>query len=258
MTKKKAATTKSASPALIVFGAIDGKYRAGTFSEAEAALAKKAAAELGLSVLDVDNKSKRDLATKLSAGRVHANASRFVPIAPRAVYALLTDGPAEPVKGKDSEPHLPKSFQDIGVGSLVASQDSDPADGYWLAVVTKQKGDMLTLRWKSSSDRRIIIKHRYSLGLLWPGEDLPVAPDDAKNETYPANWQLIGVNSVVIAVEDGPARQLWQATVIEATGPDTFKLKWRDSPDVPAIERPRHSLVLMYPNPGAVKRSKKS
>jgi hypothetical protein len=57
MTKKKAATTKPANPTLVVFGTIDGKHRAGTFSEAEAALAKKAAAELGLSVLDVDNKS---------------------------------------------------------------------------------------------------------------------------------------------------------------------------------------------------------
>ena len=74
MTKKKAATTKPASPALIVFGAIDGKHRAGTFSEAEAPLAKKAAAELGLSILEVNDKTTRDLATKLRAGNAHANA----------------------------------------------------------------------------------------------------------------------------------------------------------------------------------------
>ena len=41
MTKKKAATTKPASPALIVFGTIDGKCRAGSFSDADAPLAKK-------------------------------------------------------------------------------------------------------------------------------------------------------------------------------------------------------------------------
>lgn len=55
-----------------------------------------------------------------------------------------------------------------------------------------------------------------------------------------------------------PISQLWEAKVIEVTGPDTFKLKWRDYPDVPAIERPRHSLALLYPNPGAIKRNKKS
>jgi transposase len=40
---------------------------------------------------------------------------------------------------------------------------------------------------------------------------------------------------------------------------------WRDLPenfgpypDVPAIERSRHDLALMYPNPGAMKRNKKS
>jgi len=258
MTKKKAATTKPANPALIVFGAIDGKHRAGTFSEAEAPLAKKAAAELGLSILEVNDKTTRDLATKLRAGNAHANAGGLLPVAPKAAYTLLTGGPAGTVKGKDSKPHLPKGFLDIGVGSLVASQDSDPIDGFWLAVVTKQKGDMFTLRWTSRSDLRTFTKHRYNLGLLWPGEDLPAGHGDANNGTYPASWAAIDANMVVLAVEDGPIQQLWEATVIEVTGPDTFKLKWRDYPDVPSIERSRHDLALIYSNPGAIKRNKKS
>ena len=87
---------------------------------------------------------------------------------------------------------------------------------------------MFTLRWKSRDDRRTFTKHRYNLGLLWPGEDLPAGHGDANNVTYPASWAAIDANMVVLAVEDGPIQQLWEATVIEVTGPDTFKLKWRD------------------------------
>lgn len=90
MTKKKAITKKPASPALIVFGTIEGKHCAGTFLEAEAALAKKAAAELGLSMLEVTDKATRDLAIKLRPGMAHANASGFIGAAPKSVFAKLT------------------------------------------------------------------------------------------------------------------------------------------------------------------------
>lgn len=258
MTKKKAATKKTIKPSLIVFGNLDGKQRAGTFAEVDAELAKKAATELSLSIREVNDKATRDIAAKLRPGNAHANASGFLPVAPKAIYGKLTVGAAGMAKGKDSEPHLPKSFQDIRIGSAVASQDTDPQDGMWLAVVTKQKGDMFTLRWKSPSERPAFTKHRFNLALLWPGEDLVVGPDDVTSETYPANWAAINLNMIVGAMEDGPIGQIWEATVIEATGPNTFRLEWRGFPDAPAIERPRRSLALMYPNPGAIKRNKKS
>lgn len=122
----KAATKKSTSVTLIVFGNIDGKQRAGTFAEADAELAKKAAAELGLSIREVNDKATRDLATKLRPGNAYANAAGFLPVAPNPVYRKLTIGAPGMVKGKDSEPHLPKSFQDIGVGSVVASRQHYP------------------------------------------------------------------------------------------------------------------------------------
>jgi hypothetical protein len=280
MTKKKAATTNPASPTLIVFGTIDGKHRAGTFSEAEAALAKKAAAELGLSVLDVDNKSKRDLAAKLPAGRVHANASGFAPIARKAIYEVLTsiiggdaqsnqegkrtqigtDEVSSSSPQKPSKPRLPKTWDDIQPGDLVLSQDRDPADGFWEAIVVRKAGTMYTLKWRQRQlSQRAFFKHHYNLGLMWPGEDMTTKksePNDA-GSIYPRSWKAIGLQSLVLAQEQGPMQQWWEATPIKIEG-DTFTLKWRDFPTLPNFVRPRFALALLHPNPTGVKASSKT
>ena len=141
MTKKQAATKKSTSVKLIVFGLLDGKQRAGTFAEADAALATKAATELGLSVLEVTDKETKELAAKLRPGKVHATASGFLPAVPKAVYGKLTGSIGIEKKGVGNL-HLPKTFADITVGSIVASHDADETDGLWPAVVTKQSGDI--------------------------------------------------------------------------------------------------------------------
>jgi hypothetical protein len=275
MTKKKAATTKPANPTLVVFGTIDGKHRAGTFSEAEAALAKKAAAELGLSVLDVDNKSKRDLAAKLPAGRVHANASGFVPIARKAIFDVLTsiigrDAQSNQEGGRSqigtdvvsssspqklSEPRLPRNWDDIAVGDLVLSQDSDPADGWWSAIVVKIQKDMISLRWQQRLSKKTFQKHKFNLALIWPGEDTSPEQVEATNQPVklPGNWQTIDLNQLVLAKEDGPMEQWWEATPLEVVG-DGFTLKWRDYPNVPVITRTRFGLALIHPVPGGPKR----
>jgi hypothetical protein len=259
MTKKKTATKKPASPALIVFGTIDGKHRAGTFSEAEAALARKAAAELGLSMLEVTDKTTRDLAIKLRPGVAHASASGLIGAAPKSVFAKLTGGIAGEGKGNASEPSLPKSWATIGIGDRVLAFDEDMADGLWIAVTLKKKGDMYSLRWQSRSERRTFTRHKYNLVLLWPGEDLPVATATKEpNSIYPIDWRSIDLKTVICAQEDGPIGQFWPAEVVEVIGQDRFKLQWRGYPATPAIERSRHDLALMYPNPGVIKPNKKS
>ena len=278
---KKVIVKKAANPALIVFGEIDGKPHAGTFSNADSALAKKAATKLGLSVLIANEQTARDFANKLPAGSVHANASGFVPLARKAVYDLLTnmiradaqlnnegrqqkaEANASPVSKHQNSPppRRPIHWDDISVGDLVLSQDSDPHDGWWTAIVVKRKGDMCTLRWQKRSDRRTFKRHKFNLALLWPGEDFAEVRNEARGRktSYPINWGAIEFNHFVLAQEDGPIQQFWNSKIIEASGQDQFKLRWDGYLDVPEIERHRHSLALIHPNPGnSIRRSKAS
>lgn len=81
MTKPKAKPEKSrqTDPALILFAHEGGKPRAGTFAERDAEAATKAARSLGLAVLKVSGAQAQDLASKLSAGQIHANGRGLVP-----------------------------------------------------------------------------------------------------------------------------------------------------------------------------------
>jgi hypothetical protein len=276
MTQPHAKSRKpiAAGPALIVFGlSEDGKPRAGTFQKNEIEAATKASAALSLAVLKVSNDKAADLAAKLLPGRVNANGQGFVPFIRGALYEQLLElAKAQGVKtsdaltspkqklassatadsnSADSEHRLPKSWDDIGVGDLVLIQDTDPQDGWWKAIVVQKKGEMYTLRWQQNPTRRAAIKHKYNLALLWSGDDSAVKPLGIKEPgpMYPANWQAIGLNQLVLAQEDGPMEQFWEATPIEANG-DSFTMRWRDYPNLPTIVRPRLSLALLYPNPG--------
>jgi hypothetical protein len=277
MTKKNAKPGKPGrvGPALIAFGLTeDGKPRAGTFHAADIELATKAAAAMGLAILKLKDPKARDLATQIPGGQVHAKGRGFVPLIRQAQYAQLTefakaqgviiqDGlageiknsktPATPDNKSDREPHLPNSWDHIDVGALVLAQDTDPKDGWWQAVVVAKNGEMYTLRWQQSQTRRVIIKHKFNLALLWPGNDPNIKPLEVKDTAaiYPVSWQAIGLNQVVLAKEEGPMEQWWEAHPIEVST-DTFTLKWRDYPALPTIVRPRAALALVHPNPGAV------
>lgn len=257
-TKNKVAM-KTSNGVLIVFGVLEGKQRAGTFAEADAALAKKAAAELGLSILDVADKATKELASKLRPGNAHANATGFLPAAPKAIYANLTGGTAS--KGKDSEPRRPPNWDDLSVGDIVVSQDTDPEDGWWYAKILLIKGDMCTLQWHTRSDKKSFKKHKFNVGLLWPGEDLDVVSLNAKGQSsvYPASWQSIDVGHLVVCPEQGPVQQSWNCRVTELIGDDRLKLRWDGYPHVGEFERPRHGVALIYPIPRVpAKRSKDS
>lgn len=249
-TKKKVAT-KTFTSVLIVFGALEGKQRAGTFAEAEVALAKKAAAELGLSVLEVADKATQELAAKLRPGNSHANASGFLPVAPKSVYLRLTGGIGEKSKRNGVELRRPQNWDDLSIGDIVLSQDTDPEDGWWYARVLLIKGDMCTLQWHTRSDKQSFKKHKFNLALLWPGEDLPIAPTESKeqNSVYPVSWQSINAGDVVVCPEQGPVQQFWNCRVTELVGEDRLKLQWDGYPHVPEFERLRDGVALIYPIP---------
>jgi hypothetical protein len=275
MTTKKAKPGKPGptSPALIVFGLSEiGKPRAGTFGQGDIEAATKAAGALGLSVFKVKGPAAADIASKIPSGRVHANGAGFVPFIRQALYDDLTavakahgvkiadtvangnansSPAAAPANTKSGPaPRLPKSWDDIAVGDLVLSQDTDPKEGWWQALVVRKAGEMVSLRWQHSSTRRVFTKHTFNLGLIWPGHDRNVKPIDIKDPVpmYPVSWATIGLTALVLAKEDGPMEQWWEAHPIEADG-DSFTLRWRDYPALPNIVRPRLAVALIHPNP---------
>ena len=248
----------------------------------QASIATKAATQLKLQVLTVTNDTIADLAAKLPSGRLHANGKGFIPAVRRDLYSKLleasgqapdpspasasvvdSDGAAPKPTGKH-----PSSWQAIAAGHIVIVQDDDPKDGWWEAIVVGTAADMLSLRWRAAQQsRRTIQKHRLSVGLMFPDQPAPskTAPsgtgtdgqadqkkavDKAAGQQnksmYPQSWAELGPDKLVLAREDGPLGQWWEAVVVSQQG-DTFTLRWRDYADLPTIVRPRQQLALLHP-----------
>ena len=75
-------------------------------------------------------------------------------------------------------------------------------------------------------------------------------PGSGTASAYPQNWGGIGSGHIVLAKEDGPMQQWWEAKVIAQEG-EAFTLEWRDHPGLPPIKRTRFGLALIHPNPKA-------
>jgi hypothetical protein len=134
------------------------------------------------------------------------------------------------------------------------AQETDPEDGWWQVTVTEANSDLFKLRWPGSGRGRPFQKHRSTLGLICPGEIKETVKPDPKqaaaepNAVYPRHWSVIGLNQIVLAKEDGPAEQWWEAKTVKLQN-DVFTLEWRDHPQLPAIVRPRSALGLVHPAP---------
>jgi hypothetical protein len=268
---------------VVLFGVDDtGKPKAARFGEKQADLATKAAGPLNLQVLPVIGPAIVDLAGRVPAGRIHANGRGFVPYIRRDLYAKLvaaTGGPSAgdqaPTEvaatsnssagsGSQQDGALPKSWDEISAGHAVIAQD-EPSEGWYEAVVIETNGEMLVLRWRDYPRERRFSRHRLSIGLMYPHglpalEDNPTplsqstktktgpkqSGDEAKT-VYPATWDAIDLDCLVLAKEDGPWRTWWEAIPI-AKSDHMFLVRWRDFPKVPDITRPRWTLGLLYPN----------
>ena len=124
-----------------------------------------------------------EIAARLPVGRVHATGRTFVPFIRRDLYdklvAAAANGnahPTSPPNGSSgasgsspggSAPHLPRNWQEIGIGDLVVASQSRE-DGWYEAIVVEANGDMFTLRWRDYPRERRIVRHRLRLGLLYP------------------------------------------------------------------------------------------
>jgi hypothetical protein len=283
MTANSTSAARCPSP-LVLFG-IDsrGKPKAARFSKEHAGLAVKAASQLALQVVAGNDPKIAEIAARLPVGRVHATGRTFVPFIRRDLYdqllaaagnGNLAQPPAPPASGASgnaagsrppgSSPKLPRNWQEIGVGDLVLAQ-WDPEDGWYDAIVIEAANDMFTLRWRDYPRVRRIVRHRFRLGLLYPGprptaeigksakasgqakHDKVAANPATTGQSLPKDWDEIDLNHLVLAKTEGPWANWFEAIPIERAG-DGFKLRWRDYANVPPVIRPRCELALIYPD----------
>ena len=263
-------------PIVVLYAISDGKGRAGVFKGPDIEPALKAASLLRFSVLPGESDGARKLARELPPGRIQAKGNNIAPFvrkdlfekllalaqtergpAPQATEAgndelALTDGEAG--KGK---PRLPLDWADIKKGGLVVAQAKDPEDGWWQAIVVDVTGDLIKIRWSNEPRGRPLLKSRLALGLMFagdPSKPLPSTNNSKSKETaasaYPNNWAEVGIGQIVLAKEDGPMQQFWEAKITVQEG-EIFTLAWRDHPKLPPIRRQRLDLALVHPNPKA-------
>jgi hypothetical protein len=254
------AVKPAVQPAIIVFGlSATGKPRAGTFKGTDVVAARKAATKLGLTVTEIADPENFPLATKIPTGRIGGSADGLVPFVTKAIYEQIKAlGPkgeiaTTTVASPGVQFRLPVNWDDIKVGDRVLAQDTDPADGWWQVRVIGVHGDLFKLRWPREERGRPFQRHRAMLGLISPGEikePVKLEPKQATAEpaVYPAHWSVIGLNQIVLAKEEGPMEQWWEARTIKLDK-DMFTLEWRDHPQLPTIVRPRSALGLVHPTP---------
>lgn len=272
MTKPNAQAAP-AKPIAVLYAMSDGKGRAGVFKGPDIEPAIKAAGVLKFSVLRGDTDEARKLARELPPGRIQAKGANIAPFVRRDLFEKLValahkerglaDQAAEPERGDraptDGEtgkgkPRRPVDWADIKRGDLVVAQDKDPADGWWQAIVVDVTGDLIKLRWSNEPRGRPLLKSRLALALMFAGDQAkPLPSSSAKagngsSAAYPNNWTDIAVGHVVLAREDGPMQQLWEARITGQEG-ELFVLEWRDHPKLPPIRRQRLELALVHPNP---------
>jgi hypothetical protein len=71
--------------------------------------------------------------------------------------------------GPETSPTLPKTWNEIAIGSLVIGHESH-ADGWWEAIVTEVRGDVLTLRWRDYPRQAAVTRNRKDVALLFAGD----------------------------------------------------------------------------------------
>jgi hypothetical protein len=284
-TRAKDPTPATPSPAPVVLFGIDsrGKPKGARFGKQHAGLAVKAAGQLQLNVLATNDPNIANLAARLPAGRVHATGRTFVPFIRRDLYdklvAAAANGTAQrtdPPNGASSAsgsrgggpPHLPRTWQEIGIGDLVVANDSRE-DGWYEAIVVEVNGDVFRARWRDYPRERQILRHRHQLALVNPGPRpttengkttkggsgqtkhyKPAEPKPGTTDrSFPKDWDQIDINHLVLAKDDSQWGAWWEAIPVEKVS-DGFKLRWREkyAANVPLITRHRFDLALICPD----------
>ena len=90
-----------------------------------------------------------------------------VPSQARTTSVAANETP--PNAGTGVSPPLPNSWSEIRVRSLVIAHEGHE-DGWWEAVVTEVRDDVLTLRWRDYPKLPAIARTRKEVALLFAGD----------------------------------------------------------------------------------------
>jgi hypothetical protein len=157
-------------PVYILFGADEyAKPRAARFSAEDPDLLAKAVEAMHLRLVEVTDEDLAEIATRLPAGRLHANGRSLVPYVKGDLYAELvgeTVGDQEtPANPNPSTQDLPRSWDEIQPGHLVIARETLEC-GWCEAIVIERNGDLLTLRYRDYPQYSTMIRHRSAVALI--------------------------------------------------------------------------------------------
>lgn len=201
--KNEDQATQSNTP-IILYG-IDQhqKFRAALFAASQGDIAARAATKMNLNSALVNTKELEELSKELEPAKIYEAGKGFIPYIPKAIYGKIvavagpgkienanvpaddntnkklnvqagsksksvkTSKPAETKKSKrgSSIEGLPKNWKDLRVGHLVIAQ-ATKTEGWWEAIVTDIKRDILTLRWRDYPKVPLFARHRSTVALL--------------------------------------------------------------------------------------------
>jgi hypothetical protein len=171
------APAKKSNPAkptakFILFGADEyAKPRAATFSAEDPALLAKVAETMFLRLVQVTDPEVAEIATRLPAGRLHANGKGLVPYIKGHLYnellcATLANQAPEP--NPDPSPQdLPRTWDELVPGHLVIARETLEV-GWWEAVVVERTGDLVTVRYRDYPQYPPMVRHRSAIALITP------------------------------------------------------------------------------------------
>ncbi|MBQ0820605.1 hypothetical protein KBI52_10355 [Microvirga sp. HBU67558] len=172
-----------------------GKGHAGSFGSADAELALKAAALMGVKILRLTADQQQALPGKLPTGKIFSSSQKaLLPFCnrllieqleamggeipaqgPEAIQPALNQAPMPDAEvsssGDTATPTTnPSSWDAITVGSVVLASEGH-MDGWYEAVVTDAKpNDLFILRWRDWPDLPTFVRKRGHLSLLPPFE----------------------------------------------------------------------------------------
>jgi hypothetical protein len=168
---KKSKPAKSTAK-FILFGANEyAKPRAARFSAEDPALLAKAAETMVLRLVQITDPEVAEIATRLPAGRLHANGKGLVPYIKGDLYnellcATLANQAPEP--NPDPSPQdLPRTWDEIVPGHLVIARETLEV-GWWEAVVVERTGDLVTVRYRDYPQYPNMVRHRSAIALISP------------------------------------------------------------------------------------------
>ena len=167
---KKVTPARPAAKAFVVFGADEyAKPRAARFSAEDPDLLAKAVEAMHLRLVEVTDEDLAEIATRLPAGRLHANGRSLVPYVKGDLYTELV-GATVGDQGPQANPNptaqdLPGTWDDVAPGHVVLAKESLEC-GWWEAVVTERNGDLVTVRYRDYPQYRTMVRHRSAIALI--------------------------------------------------------------------------------------------